>query len=94
MARNVRIEILGDSFEVREGDSILHALQEYGIARNLPAYGFTRFCWNASCEQCVLTFERGAGHEVDYACLTTTCAGMRILTLPDVLYWKQLRSSG
>lgn len=94
VARTVRIQILDDPFETRCGGSILQALQEYGIARDLPGYGFTRFCWNASCEQCVLTFERGEGREVDYACQTTTCAGMRLHTLPDVLHWGRLLSRG
>ena len=94
MARKVRIRVLADSFAATADDSILRALQEYGIARNLPSYGFTRFCWNASCEQCILSFDRGAGSERDFACLTSVCEGMEIHSLPAVLYWRSMRSRG
>ena len=92
MARKVRIEIRGEPFEASADDSILRALQEYGIARNLPAYGFTRFCWNTSCEECVLTFDRGDGAETYFACETPTCAGLQILSLPEALHWKRVRT--
>ena len=90
MVRKVRIEIRGEPFEARADDSILRALQEYGIACQLPDYGFTRFCWNASCGQCVLMFDRGDGVESGFACQTQVCAGLRIISLPAVLCWKRV----
>ena len=92
MARKVRIEICGEAFEARADDSILRALQEYGITHDLPAYGFIRFCWNASCNQCVLKFDRGDGVEAGLACQTPACTGLQVFSLPEVLRWKRVRT--
>ena len=89
MSTALRIRILDDEIEVPAGDSILRALQIYSIARRLPAYGFTRFCWNAKCQQCVLEFVcSNSSRRRDYACQTEAVDGMQILTLPAVLNWK------
>lgn len=92
MARKIRIHIRTEPFEATADDSILRALQEYGIAHELPAYGFTRFCWNASCEQCILTFDRGDGVETNFACQTPICDGLQVFSLPEVLHWKRART--
>src|SRR5262249_11762591 len=84
----IRIRILEDDFEVEPGDSILRALQQYGVERDLPAYGFTRFCWNAKCRQCVLVFSCRGQHQRDFACQTEVREGIEIHTLPRVLMWK------
>jgi NADH dehydrogenase/NADH:ubiquinone oxidoreductase subunit G len=88
MDGKVRIRILDDTIEVPPGDSILRALQIYGILRKLPAYGFTRFCWNAKCKQCILRFSCDGVRERDFACQTEARDGMQVHTLPDVLKWK------
>ncbi len=92
MARKLRIRVLDKTFAAAADDSILRALQQYGLERGLPAYGFTRFCWNASCTECILSFDRGQGVEVDFACQTAVCEGMQILDLPTVLHWKRTRT--
>jgi predicted molibdopterin-dependent oxidoreductase YjgC len=89
VADKVHIRIFDDVFEVDSGDSILRALQLYGVARDLPSYGFNRFCWNASCQHCVLAFACDGKRTSDYACQTDVREGMRILTLPRVLHWKR-----
>jgi len=89
MADKVQIRILDDEFEVDSEDSILRALQLYGVSRRLPSYGFNRFCWNASCHHCVLAFACDGERRSDHACQTDVREGMRILTLPRVLHWKR-----
>jgi hypothetical protein len=87
--RKVRIRVLDDGFEAIAEDSILRALQMYGLARDLPSYGFARFCWNANCRQCILEFECDGARRRDFACQTDVREGMRIRTLPAVLMWKR-----
>ena len=88
MDRKVRVRILDDTIEIPAGDSILRALQIYATLRKLPAYGFTRFCWNAKCQQCILVYSCNGVRERDYACQTEACDGTRVHTLPEVLKWK------
>ncbi len=88
MSRKLRIRILEDPFELPDGGSLLHALQLYGVARDLPDYGFTRFCWNAKCKQCVLELTCDGRTRRDFACQTDTCDGLEVHTLPEVLMWK------
>ena len=66
----VHIRILDEWFEAQGQDSILRALQMFGVARNLPQYGFTRFCWNARCKQCILDFACDGQVRRDFACQT------------------------
>jgi len=89
LARKVPIRILDDAWEASAEDSLLRALQMYGVDRRLPAYGFTRFCWNAKCQQCILEFVCEGAHQKDYACQTEVQPGLQICTLPDVLMWKK-----
>lgn len=88
MPKKIPIRVLGDEFEVVSEDSILRALQLYGYERGLPSYGFSRFCWNASCKQCVLRFECDGVRQNDFACQTDVRENMRILSVPQVLMWK------
>jgi predicted molibdopterin-dependent oxidoreductase YjgC len=83
----VRIRILDDTFEAQAQDSILRALQMYGLERNLPAYGFTRFCWNARCKQCILDFDCDGRSQRDFACQTEVQEGLQVKSLPEVLMW-------
>ncbi|MFQ5600804.1 MAG: 2Fe-2S iron-sulfur cluster-binding protein [Candidatus Krumholzibacteriia bacterium] len=92
VARKVAIRILDDPFETRANESILHALQVYALQRQLPAWGFARFCWNASCEQCVLDVSCGDGRWRGLACQTQVREGLRVHTLPEVLMWTELRT--
>jgi hypothetical protein len=84
----VRIRILGEWFEAQGQDSILRALQMFGVARNLPQYGFTRFCWNARCKQCILDFACDGQARRDFACQTEVRDGLQVNSLPEVLMWR------
>lgn len=88
MAGKFRIRILDEIFEAHAEDSLLRALQMFGLARNLPAYGFTRFCWNAKCKQCILEYVCNGQRTRDFACQTQVQPDMQVCTLPDVLMWK------
>ena len=88
MARKILIRILADVFEADAEESVLRALQMFGIARKLPSYGFTRFCWNAKCKQCILEYVCNGQRTKDFACQTQVEPGMQICTLPKVLMWK------
>ena len=90
MGKKVRIRILDEEFDAPAEDSILRALQLFGIARRLPAYGFGRFCWNASCKQCIVEYERDGIRTRDFACQTSVGDGMRVRSVPHVLLWKNL----
>lgn len=90
MDGKIRIRILGDEIEIEPGDSILRALQQYGIARDLPLYGFTRFCWNHKCKQCYLSYSVDGQRDCGFACQTEAVDGTCVHTLPKVLMWKKL----
>ena len=68
---------------------MLFALQRYAQARKLPVYGFTRFCWNTSCRQCVVKLQNGNDTCRDYACQTPVSEDLQVLSLPRVLNWKE-----
>lgn len=87
MPRKVRIRILADEFEATGEDSVLRALQLFGIERRLPDYGFTRFCWNAKCQQCILEFTCDGTRQRDFACQTEVRPDLQVHTLPEVLKW-------
>lgn len=89
MQARIRIKILNEVFETDAEDTILFALQRYAQAQGLPTYGFTRFCWNASCGQCVLEMQSGDVRCRDFACQTPVEADMQIRSIPDVLAWRE-----
>jgi hypothetical protein len=84
----IPIRILDQAFEVQAEDSLLRALQMFGVARNMPDYGFTRFCWNAKCKQCILEYVCDGQPATDFACQTQCRPDMQVRTLPHVLMWK------
>ena len=88
MARKFNIRILDEIFEATAEDSLLRALQMFGLARKLPDYGFTRFCWNAKCKQCILEYACEGRRTKDFACQTPVQPDLQICTLPEVLMWK------
>ena len=89
MRATVRIKILDDVFETDAEDTVLFALQRYAQARDLPVYGFTRFCWNSNCRQCVVKLQTKDGACSDFACQAPVTEEMRVLSLPRVLNWKR-----
>jgi succinate dehydrogenase/fumarate reductase-like Fe-S protein len=94
MQSTVRIKIINDAFDADAEDTILFALQRYAQAKGLPVYGFTRFCWNASCGQCVLKMRSGGVTCRDFACQTPVEEDMELLSLPEVLHWPTKVKSG
>jgi hypothetical protein len=89
MRVSVRINILGDVFDTDAEDTVLFALQRYAQARGLPLYGFTRFCWNTSCRQCVVKLQMGNVSCSDFACQAPVSDDLQVDSLPQVLNWKR-----
>jgi len=87
MRDKVRIKVLEDSFETDAEDTVLFALQRYAQARDLPLYGFTRFCWNSSCGQCIVKLQSEGVRYGDLACQTPVTEDLQVLSLPRVLNW-------
>ena len=94
MQSRIRIKILNDVFETDAEDTILLALQRYAQAQGLPTYGFSRFCWNASCGQCVLKMQSAGVACEDFACQTPVEPGLEIRSVPEVLRWSEKQKSG
>jgi hypothetical protein len=72
----VKIEILGNVYEVPENNMVLRCLQF--LAPENIAYG--RFCWNEDCQYCRVTYDMGAGTASHKAisCKLMVQEGMRI----------------
>ena len=85
----VRIRILDDNFDAQSEDSLLRTLQLYCAARQLPPYGFARFCWNGSCKQCWLDLECNGATDRAMACQTDVCEGQELKSVPSVLMWSR-----
>jgi hypothetical protein len=87
MRSTVHIRILDDIFETDAEDTVLFALQRYAQERNLPTYGFTRFCWNTSCRQCVVKLRQDDIGCRDFACQAPVEDGLQVQSVPRVLHW-------
>jgi NADH dehydrogenase/NADH:ubiquinone oxidoreductase subunit G len=72
----VKIEILGKSFEVPEGNILLRAFQF--LAPETVPYG--RFCWNEECQYCRVNFDLGADtpNRQALSCKLVVKDGMRV----------------
>lgn len=88
MRSTVRIRILDDDFETDAEDTVLFALQRYAQARDLPVYGFTRFCWNTNCRQCVVKIQKDGECSRDFACQAPVSEDLQVQSLPRVLNWE------
>ena len=93
MQRTLRIQILDEEFEADAEDSLLRALQFYGIRRDLPDHDFKSFCWNADCHQCLVEIECQGVRGLRFACQTSPLPGMAIRSIPGILRWdRKLKS--
>lgn len=72
-AKLIPIVILGKRFEVPEGNLLLRQMQFAA-----PDIGFGRYCWNAECRYCEISYRaRPDGPEVNgLACAVTGQPGM------------------
>jgi hypothetical protein len=94
MRSTVHIRILEDLFETDADDTLLFALQRYARKFGLPTYGFTRFCWNSSCHQCVVKLHsNGVGYR-DHACQAPVEEGLQVQSVPRVLHWRRKSKAG
>jgi len=75
-ARLVKINVLGQEFEVPENNSLLRCFQY--LAPEQVSYG--RFCWNEDCQYCRVSFDLGAGspNRAALSCKLMVQEGMRV----------------
>jgi hypothetical protein len=68
----IRIVILGRAFEVPENNLLLRQMQY--VAEDI---GYGKYCWNAECRYCEISYRNGSGHEQQaLACRLKGQAGM------------------
>lgn len=74
--RLVKINILGQEFEVPENNSLLRCFQY--LAPEQVSYG--RFCWNEDCQYCRVSFDLGEGspNRAALSCKLMVQEGMRV----------------
>jgi len=74
----IRIEVLGKVLEVPENNLLLRQLQAVA-----PEIGFGKYCWNAECRYCEVSYRRPSdGAELSaLACRVKGFANMRITKL-------------
>ena len=79
----IRLEILGRTFEVPEKNLLLRQLQYLS-----DEIGYGRYCWNAECRYCEVTWQVGDGEgQVAMACRIRGQEGMRLTKLaPEIKY--------
>jgi predicted molibdopterin-dependent oxidoreductase YjgC len=75
-AKLVKIQILGQEFEVPENNTLLRCFQY--LQPEPVAYG--RFCWNEECQYCRVLFDMGEGTtaRAALACKLMAQEGMRV----------------
>lgn len=71
----VRIVILGRAFDVPENNLLLRQMQYVA-----PDIGTGKYCWNAECRYCEISYRRRAGEpeQAALACRLKGLEGMRI----------------
>ena len=72
-ARLIRIVVLGKVLEVPENDLLLRQMQYVA-----PDIGFGKYCWNAECRYCEITYRlAGGGPDVNgLACMVPGQPGL------------------
>jgi hypothetical protein len=72
----VRIVVLGKVFEVPENNLLLRQMQFVA-----PDIGTGKYCWNAECRYCEITYCRAAGEpeQAALACRLKGLDGMRVV---------------
>jgi hypothetical protein len=82
--RLIRIVILGKPFEVPENNLLLRQMQYVA-----PDIGMGKYCWNAECRYCEVTYCRGPGEAEQgaLACRLKGLEGMRVTKVaPEIRY--------
>jgi hypothetical protein len=71
----IRVVILGKVFEVPENNILLRQMQFVS-----PDIGSGRYCWNAECRYCEISYQRGKGEPETpaLACRVKGLPGMRV----------------
>lgn len=74
-ARLIKIVVLGRLFEVPENNLLLRQMQY--VAEDI---GYGKYCWNAECRYCEISYSQGGGPEQPaLACRIKGLPGMTIL---------------
>jgi len=77
--RLIKIEIMGQKYEVPENNTLLRCFQ-YLAMENI-SYG--DFCWNGECLNCQVWLKNGDKDKAVMACRTIVTEDMRIVKLAD-----------
>ncbi len=75
----IEIEILGESVQVPEHNSLLRCFQYL----SLETVSFGDFCWNGDCANCRIWLENTETEKPILACRTKVQAGMKIVKMSD-----------
>jgi predicted molibdopterin-dependent oxidoreductase YjgC len=79
--RLVEIEILGERRMVPENNSLLRCFQF--LSMDTISYG--EFCWNGSCDNCLVWLQKGTRSKAVMSCRTTVKEGMQIVMLAGAI---------
>ncbi len=79
--RLLQINILGETYEVPENNSILRCLQFLEIEDISDA----ELCWNGDCLNCQVWVTSGEGEKAVVACRTKIKDGLEIVRLSDAI---------
>ena len=77
----VEIEILGERRMVPENNSLLRGFQFL----SLQTISYGDFCWNGSCDNCLVSLEKGRGEKSVMSCRTMVEEGMRIVKIAKTI---------
>jgi hypothetical protein len=80
--RLVRLVILGHVFEVPENNLMLRQMQY--VAEDI---GYGKYCWNAECRYCEVTYRKDGVELQALACRIKGLAGMNVVKVaPEIKY--------
>jgi predicted molibdopterin-dependent oxidoreductase YjgC len=77
----VEIEVLGERRMVPENNSLLRCFQF--LSMETISYG--DFCWNGSCDNCLVWLEAGLSEKAVMSCRTTVKEGVKISKIADAI---------
>jgi NADH dehydrogenase/NADH:ubiquinone oxidoreductase subunit G len=75
----VAIEILGETYEVPENNTLLRCFQYL----SLETISYGDFCWNGDCLNCRVWIEKDGKEKALLTCLAKVEEGMKIVRLAD-----------
>ena len=77
--RLVKIEILGETCEVPENNSLLRCFQYL----SMETISFGDFCWNGECLNCQVWIKKGDKEKALMSCRTLVEDGMQIIRMNE-----------